>query len=132
MIRVMPPRSRKIPTTADTQPAASSLDSLLDSLTRNDAPYVRDLVRALGESVVTDAELTKRGFGDRTTRHRAVREGRFPQPLRLSPGRKVWRWTTILRWLDQQERDPVQPRPTFARRRSAPAPGPTAPPPPFH
>lgn len=35
----------------------------------------------------------------RTTAFKMIREGRFPEPIRLSPRRIAWRKSDVLEWL---------------------------------
>jgi predicted DNA-binding transcriptional regulator AlpA len=65
------------------------------------------------ETLVTDDELTARGFGDRSTRYRQVQKGQFPAPIQLSSGCKRWRWSTIVAWLKEREAHPAQARPYY-------------------
>lgn len=42
--------------------------------------------------------------GSRASLHRALRAGKFPQPIRLPSGRMAWRGRVITEWLDNLER----------------------------
>jgi len=46
----------------------------------------------------------------RSTLNEMIAEGRFPAPLRLIPSKLLWRWSTILKWLEERERQPVKRR----------------------
>jgi predicted DNA-binding transcriptional regulator AlpA len=52
----------------------------------------------------------------RATLNAWIRAGRFPAPLKLSPSKRFWRWSTIVAWLDLREKQNAT-RPT-ARRSS--------------
>ena len=49
-------------------------------------------------------ELSTRIPLSRTTIWRLVRDGRFPAPLQISPGRKAWREDDIIAWMTAQQR----------------------------
>jgi predicted DNA-binding transcriptional regulator AlpA len=70
---------------------------------------------AVDERIVTEAELVKLISFDRSTIWKMCREGRFPPPIQLSPARKGWRWSRVLAWLDERERNPVHARAYFGR-----------------
>jgi prophage regulatory protein len=40
----------------------------------------------------------------RTTVWRRIRDGRFPQPLKISPGRVAWLKAEIVAWIEDQRR----------------------------
>jgi predicted DNA-binding transcriptional regulator AlpA len=69
-------------------------------------PHTNDAL----DTLVDDRDLDQRGFFTRSTRYRMVQDGRFPEPLRLSSGAKRWRWSSIQRWLEEREANPVQAR----------------------
>ena len=59
---------------------------------------VRDVPRVLSRrevAMVLDVSLT--------TLWRLVRDGHFPQPIRVSPGRVGWTATTVGGWLEARE-----------------------------
>jgi prophage regulatory protein len=54
------------------------------------------------ERYLTLAEVQKIHPVSRGTRWRMVRNGTFPAPVRLSPGRVGWRESDIVRWCEQR------------------------------
>jgi prophage regulatory protein len=46
----------------------------------------------------------------RSTLNEMIAEGRFPKPLKLGKSKLFWRWSAILKWLDERERHPVKRR----------------------
>ena len=40
----------------------------------------------------------------RTTLWRWIRDGRFPEPIRLSPRRRVWKESALQEWMNGLER----------------------------
>lgn len=59
------------------------------------------------ERLVTAREVLQRIPISRATLNAMIRTKRFPLPLRLTPSKLLWRWSTILAWLDERERHPV-------------------------
>jgi prophage regulatory protein len=45
-------------------------------------------------------DLEYRGYGSRTTIWRKVKAGEFPEPIDTGFGRKAWRESEILKWLE--------------------------------
>lgn len=76
---------------------------------------VREHGRAFDERVLTTEELLKRVPLDRSTIWRMSREGRFPKPIQLTPGRIGWRWSAVLAWLKDREENPEKARTYFNR-----------------
>lgn len=68
---------------------------------------------ALNERILTTKELMQRIPLRRQTIWRMVREGRFPQPIRLTESRLGWRWSVILGWLSEREQKPLGRRAYF-------------------
>ena len=67
------------------------------------------------ERIVDPNELLERIPLDRSTIWRMVQEGRFPPPIQLTASRIGWRWSSILAWLADRERNPVESRSYFGR-----------------
>jgi prophage regulatory protein len=67
------------------------------------------------ERIVDPGELLERIPLDRSTIWRMVQEGRFPPPIQLTASRIGWRWSSILAWLADRERNPVESRSYFGR-----------------
>jgi prophage regulatory protein len=65
------------------------------------------------DRVLSTKELLARIPFNRSTIWKMVREGRFPKPIQLSPARIGWRWSAIVAWLDERERDPLASRSYF-------------------
>jgi predicted DNA-binding transcriptional regulator AlpA len=81
----------------------------------NGDPRVAELERALADRLVSETDLDALGVLDRTTRYRMVRAGTFPPPIRLTPARKAWRWSSILAWLAEREANPPARRGYFGK-----------------
>lgn len=62
------------------------------------------------ERLVDTREVLARIPIHRSTLNAMINTGRFPAPLRLLSSKLLWRWSTILAWLDERERNPVPPR----------------------
>jgi len=45
-------------------------------------------------------DLESRGYGSRVTIWRKVKAGEFPEPIDIGYGRKAWRESEILKWLE--------------------------------
>jgi predicted DNA-binding transcriptional regulator AlpA len=54
--------------------------------------------------------LAASGYGSRSTLREMIREGRFPSPIRISPGRVAWSAAEIAAWQQAriQDRDAMQ------------------------
>src|SRR6185295_12054477 len=77
------------------------------------------------ERLVDTREVLARIPIHRATLNDMINTGRFPAPLHLLGSKLFWRWSAILAWLDERERNPV-PRRAFrfqpkAARLPAPA-----------
>jgi len=59
------------------------------------------------ERLVTAREVLQRIPISRATLNAMITSKRFPPPLRLTPSKLLWRWSAILAWLDERERNPV-------------------------
>lgn len=46
----------------------------------------------------------------RSTLNEMIAAKRFPPPLALTKSKLFWRWSTILKWIDECERRPVKRR----------------------
>jgi prophage regulatory protein len=67
-------------------------------------PAARTVAAPPPADVVLQTRDLKRRLGlSETTIWRGVRDGRFPKPIRLSPGRIGWRESVIEAWLDERE-----------------------------
>jgi predicted DNA-binding transcriptional regulator AlpA len=71
---------------------------------------VREKLTDTDERLVDTREVLARIPIHRSTLNDMIKTGRFPAPLRLLPSKLLWRWSTILAWLDERERNPVPPR----------------------
>ena len=81
---------------------------------RKRKPYQRRVPKVLtdaDERLVTAAELLERFPVNRSTLNTMINAGRFPQPIKLMESKLFWRWSTILRWLDEREKHPAKRRP---------------------
>jgi len=47
-------------------------------------------------------DLESRGYGSRVTIWRRVNAGNFPQPIDTGTGRKVWKESDIVAWLESK------------------------------
>ena len=65
------------------------------------------------ERLVTARELLERIPIHRSTLNAMITAKRFPQPIRLTSSKLLWRWSTILKWLDERERHPLVDRRQF-------------------
>jgi predicted DNA-binding transcriptional regulator AlpA len=59
--------------------------------------------------------LTEKDVRQRVPLHRAtiylwVREGKFPEPIWLTPTKRVWRLSDIKRWIAERQANPARPR----------------------
>jgi prophage regulatory protein len=70
------------------------------------------------ERLIETKELLARIPLDRSTIWRMVQAGQFPRPLQLTPSRIAWRWSAVVQWLTERERDPIEVR-SYAARDSA-------------
>ena len=52
---------------------------------------------------ISEEECEKLTNLSRVTRWRLIQRGEFPAKLQISPGRKAWRLSTILRWMVECE-----------------------------
>lgn len=66
---------------------------------------------------VIEKELCERLPYDRSTIYRKVKSGTFPPPILLSPGRKGWWWSVIVKWVAEQEQHPSKARSYFPKHR---------------
>jgi predicted DNA-binding transcriptional regulator AlpA len=62
------------------------------------------------ERLVDTREVLARIPIHRSTLNDMINTGRFPAPLQLLGSKLLWRWSAILAWLDERERNPVQRR----------------------
>ncbi len=46
----------------------------------------------------------------RSTLNEMISQKRFPAPLRLGKSKLFWRWSAILKWLEEREHHPVKRR----------------------
>jgi prophage regulatory protein len=69
----------------------------------------------IDEQLVTTKELLARVPLNRSTIWRMEQEGRFPPSIQITSNRKVWRWSTVLKWLAEREANPITPRTYFGR-----------------
>jgi len=65
------------------------------------------------ERLVSARELLERIPIHRSTLNAMLAANRFPPPLRLTSSKLLWRWSTIVKWLDERERHPLVDRRTF-------------------
>ena len=63
------------------------------------------------ERLVTANELLQRIPIHRSTLNAMITKKRFPPPLKLTESKLFWRWSTILKWLDEREKHPAKRRP---------------------
>jgi len=47
-------------------------------------------------------DLESRGYGSRISIWRRVKDGKFPKPVDTGYGRKAWRESDIIDWLDSK------------------------------
>jgi predicted DNA-binding transcriptional regulator AlpA len=73
------------------------------------------------ERLVDTREVLARIPIHRSTLNDMINTGRFPAPLQLLGSKLLWRWSAILAWLDERERNPV-PRRTFRFQPKTPRP----------
>jgi predicted DNA-binding transcriptional regulator AlpA len=64
------------------------------------------------ERLVDSREVLARIPVHRSTLNDMISKGRFPAPLQLMGSKLLWRWSAILAWLEERERNPV-PRRAF-------------------
>jgi len=62
------------------------------------------------ERLVGTREVLERIPIHRSTLNAMITAKRFPPPLKITPAKLLWRWSTILAWLDERERHPVKRR----------------------
>jgi len=98
-------------TTAPATPAAPAA-ALVPKLDGLDDLRILTVVQIL-------ALLTVR---NRSTLWRWCREGKFPAPVQLAPGRKGWRLADVREWLRDREQHPVTARRYFPRPETDPQP----------
>jgi prophage regulatory protein len=65
------------------------------------------------ERILETRELLERIPLDRSTIWRMVQEGRFPAPIQLTTFRIGWRWSAVLQWLSEREKNPLERRAFF-------------------
>lgn len=70
------------------------------------------------ERLVSAREILQRFPFSRATLNRLITTRQFPTPIRLTPSKLLWRWSTILAWLDERERNPVARREFRLKRRA--------------
>ena len=61
----------------------------------------------------------------RSTRFRKIRADEFPAPIWISKGRRAWRLSVLLAWINAREAHPIRPRPYFGKK-EPPTPAPAS------
>ena len=62
------------------------------------------------ERLVGLREVLERIPVHRSTLREMIKAKRFPAPLQITESKLVWRWSTILQWLDDREKHPIKRR----------------------
>lgn len=62
------------------------------------------------ERIIGTTELLERIPIHRSTLNAMITDGRFPPPLKLLESKLFWRWSAILKWLDEREKRPAKRR----------------------
>lgn len=72
---------------------------------------VKHVLTDTDERLVGTREILERFLPvHRSTLNEMIVQKRFPTPLKLGTSKLFWRWSAILRWLDERERHPVKRR----------------------
>jgi predicted DNA-binding transcriptional regulator AlpA len=73
-------------------------------------PEPRRILTDADERFISTTELLERIPLHRTTLNVMVNEGRFPTPIKMTESKLVWRWSTILKWIEEREKHPAHRR----------------------